>query len=566
MSRQILVDEEHIKEERPIAQKLIANKGVFNTFQIVDRGKYGTTELNLQLLEIIEKSLSVCMETAKQFTNLMNADRGQGFHLHTGGNQQELFFIYLFSLFAASAEGDENCSALIDTKLEINDTFKVDEIIGFINKTIAKSIVESSTMDFLGALSGELLKDYLDYIIFFRDHPNPAKKINSSAKLLERSIVYFKTLKNTLTDIAADSQYAPFREVLEKSKVNVLNKSFCGFSYSLSKSQESSQLVKVGIDEIIGNEDYIKAALRLARDVAGFDFDTWENPKQINPILFAMGSPGCGKTITAHAIGNYFINFCNEREIPAKFVVIRRTDWASSYQNASAVQLVDIFKKNIIDYKGVVGIYWPDIDTAFAARTDSQVRNEEKNILGTVFGLFDGTILPKNGQWFMMCDANYLNMDKATISRITQDPYYVKGPITIDNFVKLFRDVKLSNHRQFLSLSDEQWHQFGDTCVKAGLSGRSIENMSRKAISVIEDFDFPDEYYQADIKGKREIIKKCSNILTYEDIDKILLNYITFEKEAEEKAARKRFEDRVEEISTYVNAKKHVLSSLEIMN
>ena len=319
---------------------------------------------------------------------------------------------------------------------------------------------------------------------------------------------------------------------------------------------ESSSLIEVSPDEIIGNADYLAAALKLARDVAGFDLKVMENPKKFNPILFALGKPGCGKTITAHAAGNYFLNFCRERGIRARFTIVRRTDWASSYQNASASRLIDIFKKNILEFDGVSGVYWPDIDTAFAARGDSSLREEEKSILGAVFGLFDGTILPKNGQWFMMCDANYMNMDEATISRITQDPFTVNGPETPEDFIKLYRDVKLKKHKEYLDVKEEEWLQFGTYCLQSGLSGRSIENIARKTITLIEDFEYPPEYFSSDFNRKKEIIKEKSNHIGFERVMQTVKNYVSFEKAAEEKAAKKSFEDRVREITTYLSAEK----------
>jgi SpoVK/Ycf46/Vps4 family AAA+-type ATPase len=369
-------------------------------------------------------------------------------------------------------------------------------------------------------------------------------------------------MKNTIEAMIRDSAFQPYREALESVNIEIFGKSFEGFRYYAAGQEDRAGLMQADVSEIIGNEDYINAALKLAKDVAGYDTEAMENPKRINPILFAMGNPGCGKTLTAHAIGNYFLNFTKEKGIRSRFVIIRRTDWASSYQNASAQNLIDIFKKNILGFKGVVGIYWPDIDTAFSARTESGLRNEEKNILGAVFGLFDGTILPKNGQWFMLCDANYLNMDQATISRITQDPYFVKGPVEPGDFIKLFRDVKLGKHKDFLKLTDEDWQKFGEKCSKGRLSGRSIDNISRKAITCIEDFEFPDEYYKADLGRKREIIKQYSKPVDFSKLSGILENYIEFEKDAEEKASKKRFEDRVSEISTYVSAKKFVVDKL----
>lgn len=547
-ARSIIIEEEQITEETLIARQIVQSSSLFETFRAIDMGVYGTTVLNLHILDTLERTLSVLIEMTKQLRNIITADRGKGFKIYNEMSVEDIVFTNMFSLYAASVEALERLSAMTDKVVKVGGTFKLKEI---------EDLIRLDT----GAIPRKLIKDYRNYIQFYRDHSNPARRVNSSNKLLNCTTAYFKLMKNSLSAISGDAVYAKYREALEDINISVLGKYFEGFTYSMGEFGDNSHLMQVRISDIIGNEDYVRAAVKLSKDIAGFDLETLENPKRINPILFAMGSPGCGKTVTAHAVGNFFLDFCRDRGIPSRFVIIRRTDWASSYQNASAKQLIDIFKRNVLGYRGVVGIYWPDIDTAFAARGDSGLRNEEKNVLGAVFGLFDGTILPKNGQWFMLCDANYLNMDKATISRITQDPYYVKGPVTPEDFVHLFRDIKLSGHREFLKFTNEEWQEFGEKCIEYKLSGRSIDNVSRKVVATIEDFEFPDEYYKADIEEKRKIIKEYSNTVDYEKVDEILKHYMQFEKEAEKKSAKKKFQDRVDEITNYLSAKKHVLDT-----
>lgn len=567
--REIYINKQDIIEETPVARQMINSSDLFSTFQTIDRGAWGTTVLNLRMMEILERALALIMEITKQMQNVIASDRGsEGFVVFSEMSANEIVFTNIFSLYAAAVEVLEITAELVDriTRREDMAIEASDDQLQLLAKA---KIVSGGTLNIekmtnlirmdSGSVPRKILKDYMDYIQFYRDHPDPVRKTDSSEKLITCSKAYFELLKNTMEAIVRDSQYAPYRKALEEIPVNIMDKNFHGFSYTRETVKESTGLIPVALESVIGNKEYIRAAKRLAMDVAGYDFKACENPKRLNPVLFAMGNPGCGKTITAHAIGNFFLNFCKERNIKAKFVIIRRTDWASSYQNASAQNLIDIFKKNIIDFKGVVGVYWPDIDTAFGSRGDSGLRNEEKNVLGAVFGLFDGTILPKDGRWFMMCDANYLNMDKATISRITQDPYYVRGPETPEDYVTLFRDVMLSRHKKHLTLSDEEWLRIGSFCVENKISGRGMDNISRKVMNTIEDFELPEEYYESDIDRKREIIDEYSNSISFDQLLQTLKNYLVFEKEAEEKAYRKRFEDRAEEIRTNLFAQKHVV-------
>jgi hypothetical protein len=567
-SRGIHITEDHLANGMSVTRNILKTSDMVSFLASIDRGGYGFTILGLRIIEVIEKAASVLLETSKQLENLISSSRGTGFAGLGQLTEKDMNFINMFSLYATSVEALEKCriltesnvdtsthrtdktgSCILKTRIEVEGTFTLSDINGIINITPSQ-------------LPERIIADYLDYMKFYREHPDPQKKLNSIEKVLLCTQAYFTCWKKSLESFSQDSSYSQYCRALESERVSILGKLFEGFRYSSDSFESDSQLMDVKCEDIIGNEDYIRAARKLALDVAGFDFSTWTNPKNINPVLFALGTPGCGKTVTAHAVGNYFLDFCNEHGIKSRFVIIRRTDWASSYQNASASRLIEIFKRNIIDFRGVVGIYWPDIDTAFGTRSESGLRDEEKNILGAVFGLFDGTIIPKNGQWFMMCDANFMNMDKATISRITQDPYLVKGPEAPDDFVKLFRDVKLRKHKGFLNLSGDEWELFGKMCTDANLSGRSIENMSRKVIGMIEDFEYPIEYFKSDINKKKEIIMQYSRILDYNDIRETVDNYVKFEKEAEENAAKKRFEDRVNEISTYISAERTARTAL----
>ncbi|MFO7565217.1 MAG: AAA family ATPase [Enhygromyxa sp.] len=345
----------------------------------------------------------------------------------------------------------------------------------------------------------------------------------------------------------------PFGVALAKRRVTVGELRYEGF-VSRRASEPVTDLTPVRVEDIVGNQEYIEAGLKLARDVAAFDLEAGTSPKRINPVLFGLGRPGCGKTITAHAIGNYFLEYCRERDIPARFKVIRRTDWASAYQNASANQLVKIFKDEIYGFEGVCGVYWPDIDTAFASRSSGDLRMEEKNNLGAVFGIFDGTLIPKDGKWFMICDANFMQMDEATRSRIAQNPFTVEGPTTPEDYVKLARDILLRDVRRFVNPDDDRWIEVGQACVNNKLSGRNVEAIANNIRSHIQDFEYPDEYFRASLERRREIIDQLSRRVGVDEVVERINKYAEFQIDAEEKAARDRFEREVEEMVRQLNA------------
>jgi hypothetical protein len=309
-------------------------------------------------------------------------------------------------------------------------------------------------------------------------------------------------------------------------------------------------------EDIIGNADVLDAGLNLARAVAGFDLEKGENPRMIrNPVLFVLGAPGCGKTVTAHAIGNYFLDLCSRNHVPARFRIIRRTDWASHYQNKSANELLRIFRQEIFEFPGVAGAYWPDIDTAFAARDDPGIRAEEKAVLGTLFGLLDGTVGPRNGKWFLIADANYLTMDQAALSRLTQDPHYAKGPQSPTDFVEMLRDKKLRKVREKLLIEDAEWQSFGERCVDCSLSGRAVDNLAGKILTDMEAIEVPETYFSMTFEEKAALLQERRRSLDFAALDALVDRYIRFEKEAEEKAQTERFQRRVKEIREQLAAR-----------
>jgi hypothetical protein len=360
-------------------------------------------------------------------------------------------------------------------------------------------------------------------------------------------------LRGTLRRITHLGRLRPFAAAVQARGVEIERVGYDGFT-ARPPSDGPTDLRPIAVTDVVGNREYLEAGLRLARDVAAFDLQQGRSPKKLNPVLFGLGRPGCGKTITAHAIGNYFLQYCRDRGVPARFRVIRRTDWASAYQNASAAKLVEIFRHEVYGFPGVCGVYWADIDTAFASRESGELRNEEKQNLGAVFGVFDGTLLPKDGKWFMICDANFMQMDEATVSRIAQNPFTVKGPETAEDYVRLLREVLLREERDFVVADDAQWTAIGEALRVADLSGRAVESIAGNVRAAIQDFEYPNEYFRSDFASRARIVRESSRRIAASDVLARVEAYVSFQKEAEEREARQRFENEVDEMVRRLNA------------
>lgn len=385
------------------------------------------------------------------------------------------------------------------------------------------------------------------------DGPAPLGPDARAAHVATTLVAFLELLRRATLAYAQGGDLRPMTGALARRKVVVAGYRYDGLQIQRTR-EEASGLLPVRPEGVVGNVEYLEAGLRLARDVAGYDFATRKNPKKLNPVLFGLGRPGCGKTITAHAVGNYFLEYCKAREIPARFQVIRRTDWASSYQNASAANLVRIFKEEIYGFEGVSGVYWADIDTALASRGSSDLRMEEKQNLGAVFGIFDGTLLPKDGKWFLICDANTMHMDEAAVSRIAQNPFTVRGPTTVEHYVTLLRDLMLKDVRAFVPEDPAVWDRLGRLCLDFDLSGRVVDSIAGNIRARVQDFEYPIEYFKVSAEERHAILGRLSNPVDEAFIEKAIRDYQAFQKEASEKAERDRFEQEVSSLVRQLNA------------
>lgn len=505
-----------LEKELEGARAAAAGSGLPAALAAVDAGAFGTTQLNLQALEAVAGALA-CGRAA------------------AAAGAAPVYAAYIFAMEAG------------ERLLAVSGPAGLGE-----GAALPGGAYRSWAALPFDLLAREALKDCAGFLRFYAGHSDSARRPARDSEAARCLGSYFSLLARTLKTLEKEPEAA-----VSGGKLN-----FSGWKVSKAGADEPSALLPVGFDDIVGNADFVAAGRRLARDIAGFDLKAGKNPKKVrNQILFVLGKPGCGKTVTAHAIGNYFLDLCKKAGTPARMRVIRRTDWASSFQNQSANALLDIFKNEVFNFEGVCGVYWPDIDTAFAARGDADIRQEDKSILGTVFGILDGTIGPKNGKWFLVCDANTVHMDEATLSRLSQNPLAAAGPETAADFVRLLRDIKLKSKAQWLKLTPEEWERIGARCVEEGLSGRAAEHLAGRVITAVEDFEEPDSYFALPFAEKEKMIAELSKPVDYQKLLGLLEGYCRFEKDAQRKAEEQKFLDRVNEIRFSLSAQRAALGA-----
>lgn len=539
----IEVPDTDVATQRPVAQAGIRDAGLVELVRTIAPGPYGLTPTALALLSAIETGLACAAATRGAIVSRIAADRRTGFAAGALAPVEERF-ASLVGLYAGTQEALAHSDADPARLPAEHRHLPLDDYRALLG-------VDGSD------LAAAIARDIAAYVRFYRNHADPAITVAGDDQLRACVASYLALAGATAVRIADDSEYASLRDAFATGGLRVHGAEYRGFRRDAAlPAEEERELLPMWPDDIVGNERVLEAGLDLARAVAGFDVARGKNPMTVrNPVLFVLGAPGCGKTVTAHAIGNFFLDLCARNRIEARFRIIRRTDWASHYQNRSANELLRIFREEVFAFPGVVGVYWPDIDTAFAARDEPDVRAEEKAVLGTLFGLLDGTVGPRDGKWFMIADANALTMDAAVLSRLSQDPYYAEGPVTAADYITLLRDRKLGKVIDHVRLSDDEWEAFGRRCVEHDLSGRAVDNMAGKLLAMIDDVDLPDHYFGLSFDDKVALLRAQRKTIDAAALDRLFERYIAFERDAEDRARRERFERRVTEIREQLAAR-----------
>jgi len=533
----VTVRPEDVEARRTAARDAIQGAGLPEAMRVAAPGPYGLTRTALDFLEGLEGALAAGQAAEAAILARIARDRSAAFAAGTA-TESERRFAAAFGALIACEEALGASQRLPDAALP-GRAFPADEVAPVLS---ANEVARAICRD---------LRGYVDH---YRTHADSARRLGDATRLAVCARSYLKRMALAAREAAEAIEHQTLREALDAATLRLPGVDYVGLVRRDASQEDEPDLLEVGPEDVVGNAEVLAAALKLARAVAAFDLAEGRNPRTVaNPVLFVLGSPGCGKTTTAHAVGRYFLDLCREARLPARFRVIRRTDWASHYQNKSASDLLRIFREEIFGFHGVAGAYWPDIDTAFAARSDPDIRTEEKANLSTLFGILDGTVGPRNGKWFLLCDANYLQMDDALASRLTEDPKMARGPETALDYVRLLRDIKLARWRNHLP-GEEVWPAIGSRLVASGLSGRAVAAIAGRISAALQDIDEPEGFFTMTYEEKSRVLAEQARSITAEKIHEEIERYVRFEKDAAERAHRARFDRRVEEIHLQLRA------------
>ncbi len=288
---------------------------------------------------------------------------------------------------------------------------------------------------------------------------------------------------NTFKDVAE-------KENIEKEKLKYGNFSIIKGDFSRKHDQLDidNKFMDVRKSDIIGAEEYVNIIWQHLLKLGGYRHEFRDNAANPAKVIFTYGDPGCGKTFISHALIMEFAELCKRKGYPLKALTHSTTDYASSYQNATANALNELAAE-INGFPGPVIMYVADADNIFLARSDPSLTAEQRQTMGVYFKMFDGTLIKKNGKFLAIMDANYLHkIDGATQSRLFDETLKLKRFEKAEDFAKLFRKT-LEKGTEGTGISDKEWLKIGKNILDSPFQNREIDhivNQLRGSYSVDE--------------------------------------------------------------------------------
>ncbi len=283
---------------------------------------------------------------------------------------------------------------------------------------------------------------------------------------------------------------------------------FAGFDYKGPAQQDFN--VKLTIEQVIGNQEFKERGLSAVENVLSYDPNAKSNIMMPFPLFYLVtGTPGCGKTIGAMALAKRFLDLAKQYGKPAEFFVLNSAKFKSEYQNKSANELYKIFTQKIFVPDKLYFVYMPDVDTIFSSRKADGQRQEDNNILGVAFDLFDGTATPRTGHFIVMMDANYTDgMDPALLERFRKSTITCYGPQTEEDYDRLLMDVCLKKglEKGYVKVSDQEREQIAKKLVEHKLSGRAVDSIALEIKDRANSFAKPEGWFGMTFEQQQEQI------------------------------------------------------------
>lgn len=365
-------------------------------------------------------------------------------------------------------------------------------------------------------------------------------------------------LRGVFTSWINQFSWDTFRDIATKRNISEVTLRYgnCSLKHGMFKQKYDvvsvdDKFMDVRKEDVIGNQELGNVLWSSFMKLACYDHERRKNPFDPPNSLFIFGEPGCGKTFNVHASIRFFSEFCKEHGISFKGILHSTTDYASHYQNKTANALAELGRE-IRDFPGIVAMYVADADNIFPSRKDD-MRIEQKQVQSVYFKMFDGSMIPRNGKFLPIFDANYVEgIDDATKSRIFARTVQMKRFEKPEQFAELLQRT-LTKGLETSLLQESEWNELGVYLLSTPLSNREIDHVVKDLRGRLE---VPQEMVHHTFEQKIEYRNaELKKILTLEEIRKAFDTYIATRMEIERASREAKLREDAERFALYLTIK-----------
>lgn len=371
---------------------------------------------------------------------------------------------------------------------------------------------------------------------------------------------FHDTLQSVFTSWINQFDWKILGPIAEKRGINDIVVRYKDYSMKQGQFKERASLVVIDDrimncrkPDVIGGQDLGEILWQNMIKLSAFDLERGENPHSPASSIFVYGDPGCGKTFNAHAQMRSFAELCKEKGLPFWALTHSTTDYASHFQNQTANALAELARK-IKDFRGPVVMYVADADNIFQSRKSPNLTAEQQQTLAVYFKMFDGQLIPRNGKFMAVMDANYVDgIDDATKSRVFDEIVHMKRFEKPEQFAEYSRRM-LTKGLEGNLLTDGEWLEIGKCLLETPLSNREIEHVLK---GLRRGFPVPEEMIGQSYEAHVELRNKQLKGLTTKAIIGKVEDYVSERMEIERESARKKKEESIMRFLTSLNEDKN---------
>lgn len=210
-----------------------------------------------------------------------------------------------------------------------------------------------------------------------------------------------------------------------------------GFDTNIGLPNTRVEFTPVELDEMAGNHEAKRKAIRIVNAIMCFDFTRKMNPfKEIGGlphIRLGAGVPGTGKSMLAGAITTLFSRKCEQIGVP--FLIWPIPDaLVDKYQGTSAERMAS-WMQVLQDPTRIIYATADDAERYFQDRNREHVSEGVEGIVVTFLRRTEGAYVVIRGNWLFDFLTNMPEvLDPAVLSRI-RDRFYIDGAVTCDDFL-----------------------------------------------------------------------------------------------------------------------------------